>query len=205
MEIDFIILFKKYKRFILSVVLIAAGIAVIAAFTVSQLYKVEVKIYSNGFNNPRIIYESVKTQEILDAVINNVGLISVFGARDWDSARERLLSILETVFDSRNNVIYLKIRWENAEQATAIADAFVKELQSMAEISIAKSNISIMQVLSKTQPTKEKMSIYRINIIIFTILISLIIALFLAFIAEVFVIGDKIKSFFLFRDLKEER
>lgn len=131
MEIDFNFL-KKYKKIIFLIALVAAVVSIIAAFSAPQFYKIKIKIHfdwSSNTKNAKILFNIIKSQKILDAVVRDVDLKSVFNVNSEEKARDRLSSILYTVYDFRNNAIDIVIKWEYADQIAVIANSLIKELQ----------------------------------------------------------------------------
>lgn len=129
MDISFLEIFKKYKKFI---ILFVAGVTIIAGVVVYNsppLYQASAKIYPKEFDNIKILYEAIKTEEILNAVIDDTSLIEIFGVKNQDEARRKLTSLLKVILDSRNNVIEIKIRWEHPDEAVLIVNSFLKKLQ----------------------------------------------------------------------------
>lgn len=141
MEVNFLEIFKNYKSLILSAVLIAIIVSVIVIFNTPPFYQVSAKIYPKEYDNIKILYEAIKTKEILNGVIDDAGLVKSFEVENRDQARKKLVSILKVILDSRNNIIEIRIKWKNPEQAAMIVNFFIKQLQENYPAPLASAEI----------------------------------------------------------------
>lgn len=215
MEIDYLYLIRKYRKFVLSLILITAGISIIIISMMPSYYQTSVKIYSEHYINIQILYNAVRSEEIINGIIGKIKLKNILKEEKKDDIRKNLLNAVTAIFYARNNLLEIKIKWENATQAVAIADSLIEELRdkypnfalsqpylinNQRDGEIFNSGNSRWQVIDggsfpqKVLGFKEK-----IEIIIFGILLSFISAIFLSLIAEIISRSGKV-NFSLFSD-----
>ena len=129
MEINYIELFRKYKKFIIPVVILATVISIVIVYRMPLFYRATTKIYVSDYENIRATYAFLKSQEMLDRIDERFNLVNEFKVKNSDRARDKFLDNIQFVFDSRFNIIEIKVKWTNEEMASEIANAFVEELQ----------------------------------------------------------------------------
>lgn len=145
MEINYIKLFRKYKKFIISVVVLATVVSAFIVYRTPSFYRATTKIYVSDYTNIRATYAFLKSQEMLDRIVERFNLINEFKVKNSDRARDKLLDNIQTIFDSRFNIIEIKVKWTNAETAAEIANAFIEELQK-SYLSPALSQLSSQRI-----------------------------------------------------------
>ncbi len=159
MEFNFFVIFQKYKKFILSFVVVVTLIAIIIVFGLPPGYQVVAKIYSKEFDDVPILYEAVKNEVILNGVVDEAELVKVFGVKNKDQARKKLKSITKIILDSRNNVMELRVRWENPKEAFLMANAFLGKLQEMypAPLEALKTESKISKCKNDLKTVQERL------------------------------------------------
>lgn len=129
MDYDYSRIFSKYKRFIITVTILSTAASVAAAFTLQPYYVAVAKVYSSSEDFIKLIYSAMNSDDVIDGVIDRMGLVKVFNASNKDEARNIFISHLQTIFDARFNTVEIHFAWKDPGEAAAIANALPEELQ----------------------------------------------------------------------------
>lgn len=202
MEINYPFIFKKYRKFILYLVIITAGMSSIVVYRMPSYYQASVKIYSDNYVAVHILYNVVGSEEIVGGVIKKLkfedGILSV---KSGNITRDDLKDAITEIFHSRNNLLEIKIRWKDAGQATVIANSFIEELKYKypePDPSRIKENTDVQWLVindgsyvQKIFGPKEK-----VRLVFFSIFLSFVLSVFLSLVAEIIGQSERFKILF---------
>lgn len=189
MEINYSHLFRKYKVFFLLFVLTAAIASAIFVYKQPIYYEAAAKVYVKDGSNLRIAYAAIKSNRLYDAVIGRLNLIEIFKVASADEARKILSRNLRTVLDSRLNTIDINFKSEDKILAAAVANAFAEGLgKTYPEIRLPETlgdPLDFRIVDSATVPALPAEQ-NKLGIVLLSILLSVVAAIFIAFLREQF-------------------
>jgi uncharacterized protein involved in exopolysaccharide biosynthesis len=129
MGINYLELFKKHKKFIFIVLFVSVVTSALIVSFLPPFYRASAKIHLTGYNEVRAAYPLLKSRDALDRIIDRFGFFSELD--DREEAREKLKRHIQTVFDSRFNVIEIYVTWSEPTKAAQIANALVEELANL--------------------------------------------------------------------------
>lgn len=129
MEIDYLRLIKKHKAIFIIFPLVTAIISLFFAYRQPPLYQSSAKIYVKENGNLQIVYAAIKSEAILNGVIDKLNSVGSLKAENIDKAKKTISNNLEAVLDSRTNVIEIRFNSLKKELSTETLNAIIFELE----------------------------------------------------------------------------